>query len=216
MPAPKGRSLMVLRRASGSDDHAHYFQFGVVSTLNTRQRVCVDDQRPGMLSGVSGGVGASRVQLRRLTVEDWALWREVRLRALADAPQAFDSTLTDWQGEGDAEDRWRSRLVDVPFNLVGTIDGEAIGQVSGTALDDRGRCELISMWVDASVRGRGVGGALIDGVAEWALSVGASALVLSVRQSNTHAVDLYTRASFVPIDEPAGDRCDLRMRRDLR
>jgi ribosomal protein S18 acetylase RimI-like enzyme len=168
-----------------------------------------------MLSGVSGREGARHVQLRRLTVDDWALWREVRLRALADAPQAFDATLADWQGEGDVEDRWRARLVEVPFNVVGTIDGVAIGQVSGTALDDRGRCELISMWVDASVRGRGVGGALIDGVASWARSMDASALVLSVRQSNAHAVDLYTRASFVPIDEPAGDRCDLRMRRDI-
>jgi ribosomal protein S18 acetylase RimI-like enzyme len=161
------------------------------------------------------GHAATHLQLRRLTPDDWSLWRDVRLRALADAPLAFDATLADWQGEGDLERRWRDRLTAVPLNLVVIVDGAAVGQVSGTTLDDRGRCELISMWVDASVRGMGVGDALVDDVAQWARSMGGSAVVLSVRRSNTHAVDLYTRASFVPTDEPAGDGCDLRMRRDL-
>lgn len=157
----------------------------------------------------------TRVELCRLTEDEWALWRDVRLRALADAPDAFGATLADWQGDGDVEERWRVRLVDVPLNVVASVDGSAVGQVSGTAPDERGRCELVSMWVDVSVRGTGVGEALVDEVIAWAGSVGGVAVVLSVRESNTRAVELYARAGFVPIDEPAEGRCDLRMQRDL-
>lgn len=45
-----------------------------------------------------------------LTPDDWPIWRELRLAALAEAPQAFGSRLADWQGEGDREERWRDRL----------------------------------------------------------------------------------------------------------
>lgn len=45
-----------------------------------------------------------------LTPDDWRLWRELRLAALADAPDAFLSRLADWQGAGDTEARWRARV----------------------------------------------------------------------------------------------------------
>jgi hypothetical protein len=48
-----------------------------------------------------------------LTPNDWRQWRELRLAALAEAPAVFGSTLADWTGEGDTEDRWRARLSSV-------------------------------------------------------------------------------------------------------
>jgi hypothetical protein len=74
-------------------------------------------------------------ELRRLASGDWRLWRDVRLQALEDAPHAFSSLLSDWQGEGDVEIRWRKRLEDVPFNVIAFVDGRPVGQISRTAVD---------------------------------------------------------------------------------
>jgi ribosomal protein S18 acetylase RimI-like enzyme len=143
--------------------------------------------------------------LRRLTEGDWALWRDVRLRALAEAPYAFGSTLGYWQGEGDRERRWRSRLADVPFNIVAVAGNSLIGQVSGDAADSVARVELISMWVDPAARGAGVGAALVAEVVEWARVTGAAAVVLSVKRTNEHAASLYRRMGFAPTGERADE-----------
>ena len=55
------------------------------------------------------------VTTRALTVEDWQQWRLLRLKALADAPAAFGSGLSEWIDATD--ERWRSRVRDVPLNL---------------------------------------------------------------------------------------------------
>jgi ribosomal protein S18 acetylase RimI-like enzyme len=107
---------------------------------------------------------------------------------LADAPAAFGATLESWSGAGDTEDRWRQRLEDVPLNLVAMDGYLPIGQASGVGPDDRGRAELISMWVAPAARGTGVAPELIDAVAVWARGSGASALRLSVRRSNDLAI----------------------------
>ena len=156
------------------------------------------------------------LELLRLTDEQWALWRDVRLRALGEAPDAFSSTLAEWQGPGDREERWRRRLTDVPLNVVAVAGGLPLGQVSGTALDEKGRCTLMSLWVTSAARGRGVGEALVGEVVGWATGLGASAVVLSVRAENAHAIRLYQRTGFAQTDEPAEGSCEVTMQRPLR
>ena len=46
--------------------------------------------------------------IERLGPDDWQEFREIRLRALADAPTAFGMTLAD--AEQQTEDTWRARL----------------------------------------------------------------------------------------------------------
>jgi ribosomal protein S18 acetylase RimI-like enzyme len=91
--------------------------------------------------------------IRALSPDDWPQRRALRLDALREAPHAIGSTLAEWQGEGDAETRWRRRLTDVPFNAIATLDGAPAGMASGTQPDDDGSVELISMWVAPDARG---------------------------------------------------------------
>lgn len=138
------------------------------------------------------------IELKVLTPDDWPLWRELRLAALADAPHAFGSRLADWQGEGDREERWRDRLsLPGSYNLVVFVDGRPCGMASGVPGELPDTAKLISMWVAGEARGRGVADRLMRAVEEWAVgTAGAASLHLAVAEGNAPATALYTRNGF--------------------
>ena len=136
-----------------------------------------------------------RIELRRVLADDWRIWRGLRQAALQEAPHAFRSTLADWTGTRDSEDRWRARLATVPFNLAAYLGGSEAGMVSGADLGD-GAAELLSMWVAPFARGCGVGDALVDAVVVWARQMGACRVSLDVFEDNPQALQLYRRHGF--------------------
>lgn len=131
--------------------------------------------------------------------DDWADWRELRLMALRDAPEAFGAKLADWQGDGDTERRWRSRLGGGTHDLLAYLDGEPAGMVSGMPQDHG--VELISLWVAPFARGRGVGDALLDAVVRWS----AGPVSLTVKEGNAAAITLYGRHGFVDAGPVGGN-----------
>ncbi|MDI3213765.1 GNAT family N-acetyltransferase [Arthrobacter sp. AL12] len=161
------------------------------------------------------------IDLRTMSAEDWRAWRSVRLAALTDAPGAFGSRLQEW---ADApEDRWRQRLA-IPRTIdllaFDADENAPVGIAAGTPDEDNGsRAQLISMWVDPAVRGRGVATALITAIARWAASIGATTLALSVMPENVTARRTYERNGFTVSHEPgdvlSGGRRELVMLRDL-
>lgn len=161
------------------------------------------------------------VETHVLTPDDWVIWRELRLQALPEAPYAFSSRLADWQGDGDREDRWRARL-NIPgsHNVVALIDGEAVGMASGVPTEDDEVAAVISMWVSPAGRGRGIGDALLRAVTDWARSIAARELRLTVAEGNAAAVASYERNGFRFTGE-LGDRMhdgtsqELVMKREL-
>lgn len=165
--------------------------------------------------------GPTGLVLRRLGEEDWRLWRRLRRASLADAPEAFGSTLAGWSGDGDTEERWRARLRDVALHLVVERAGEPVGVVAATdpssggeASGDEPVVELISLWVAPAARGRGVGDVAVGGVLAWAAGAHpGTAVVLSVRRGNDAARLLYERHGFVDDGPSPDERCERRMRR---
>lgn len=149
-----------------------------------------------------------------LSPDEWALWRRLRLAALAEAPSAFGSRLADWQGEGDAEDRWRSRLsIPRSHNVAALLSEQSVGMASGVPTSEADVVELISMWVAPAARGRGVGDALVGEIERWARSIDARVLRLSVAEDNMAASALYQRHGFEYTGE-LGDPMPDRVRRE--
>lgn len=133
-----------------------------------------------------------------LSPDDWRMWRELRLTALAEAPAAFRSTSAAWSGTGDTEQRWRTRLHDVALNLVLVEDEVPVGMVSARAPDTKRPVELTSMWVAPTARGHGIGNEAIRQVLAWAHREHPTSHVeLSVKQDNYPARQLYRRHGFV-------------------
>jgi RimJ/RimL family protein N-acetyltransferase len=147
------------------------------------------------------------VEVVELEEDQWPRWRLLRRAALAQAPEAFGSTLAQWSGAGDTEERWRGRWVGVPHNLVVVRDGVDVGIVSLTAPDGAAPPELISMWVAPAARGTGAADAAVEAVLTLAAEVyPGRAVALSVYEANPRARHLYARHGFVDAGpSPDGD-----------
>ncbi|MEU7859030.1 GNAT family N-acetyltransferase [Nonomuraea sp. NPDC049141] len=142
------------------------------------------------------------IELQELSADDWALWRELRLVALEEAPYAFGVPLADWQGDGDREERWRARLsIPGSRDLIALLDGKPVGMASGIPGEREGVAEMISMWVNPAARGQGVADRLIRAVESWAVEAGAEVLELAVAPFNEKAIALYRRNGFENTDQ---------------
>jgi GNAT superfamily N-acetyltransferase len=80
------------------------------------------------------------------------------------------------------------------------VDGEQVGIAIGKSSYDGlpHRRDLISMWVRAAHRGRGIATRLLLAVLEWAAGDGARDVALWVADGNASAAAVYRRAGFVP------------------
>jgi len=159
------------------------------------------------------------IELKSVGPDEWKLWRELRLAALAEAPYAFGSQLVDW---ADApEERWRERLsVPTAYQVIASLDGTPVGMAGGFRADEPGVAELVSMWIAPAGRGQGVGDALMSAIEDWARRTGARVLRLSVVDGNDPAHNLYLRSGFADTDElgdlmPDGIHREIVMRKAL-
>ena len=130
---------------------------------------------------------------RRLAEGDWAAFRDVRLAALRDAPEAFGSTAADAEQLDEAA--WRARLTQRAV-FVAEVGTQRVGLVAGIAGEQTGAAELVSMWVAPAWRGHGVGDRLVDVVLRWAADAGFRTVHLWVAQGNAYAGALYARHGF--------------------
>jgi ribosomal protein S18 acetylase RimI-like enzyme len=130
---------------------------------------------------------------------DWEVLRQLRLRALADAPGAFAGTLAEEVGYPDAV--WRRRAEGGPAaaNFIAREGGVDVGLAAiFLEADAPGRAHLVSMWVDPCYRRRGVARALVDRAVRWAADHQGREVVLWVVDQNTAARTLYERIGFRP------------------
>lgn len=118
--------------------------------------------------------------------------RGVRLRALAESPEAFASTHA--AELGFPAGKWLERLRN-PW-WVARQGGEDVGLVAVRA--EEGTAHLLSMWVAPEARGSGIGSRLVDEVVAWARAEGLDQVGLWAVDANQAARSLYERKGFVP------------------
>jgi GNAT superfamily N-acetyltransferase len=138
--------------------------------------------------------------------------RDLRLRALAQAPAAFGATADEEAAL--APSHWaqlaqRSEESDHLVICV-AIDGEEwLGMAAGRWFDqDRRIAALWGMWVDPGARRLGVGERLVDGVCAWAAGHGAGFVRLGVITRPDDATPFYEQIGFVRTGEAGPMRRD--------
>ena len=119
------------------------------------------------------------VRVRRVARGEADVLRDIRLRALADAPLAFGSTYAreaaypperwaEWASESAGGPRLATFLA-----VDAATDAEVGLAFTVIDADDDTLAHLFSMWVAPEARGSGAGSALVDAIVGWAAANGA-------------------------------------------
>jgi GNAT superfamily N-acetyltransferase len=144
-------------------------------------------------------------EVRRVTGGEGEPLRELRLRAVGDAPTAFASTIEHEAAHPDAH--WlllagQSELADAMVVFVAVDDERWLAMAAGRWFDrERGIAALWGMWVDPLARRLGIGERLVGEVRRWAAGHGAGFLRLGVIEGAADAASFYERLGFVRTGE---------------
>ena len=148
---------------------------------------------------------AGTVTVRALRADEVESWRDIRLRSLRDAPDAFGTTYEQasaWPGE-----RWATLVgwATAPDALqtvyLADLDGTVVGCARVSHGEDGGTALVTSMWVEPTARRRGVATALLEACEGWARDGGCLRIELEVAELNPDARLLYERAGFLETGE---------------
>ena len=139
------------------------------------------------------------VEVRPVRRDEAASLKALRLRALAETPQAFGSTLAREAAFTDDDWAQRAAATDERCVFVALDDGRWIGIATALAhAPDQPGPALVGMFVDATSRGAGVVNALVDAVAGWVRDHEGRQVYLWATSTNTRAIRAYTRCGFRP------------------
>lgn len=140
------------------------------------------------------------MSIRQLTPDDAPTYRDLRLRALREHPQAFTS---DWE---DARQRppeeSLQRLASAGVTFWGAFDkrGALCGMVGlecTSHAKQRHKGSVVAMYVAREAAGRGLGRELLQALLLHAKAIGLTDLGLTVTEGNASALWLYRQAGFV-------------------
>lgn len=151
-------------------------------------------------------------ELRVVGPEDWRLLRDVRLRALADAPTAFGSTLA--QAEVLPDDEWQARAgAGRGRTVLAVADGVGVAMGGVVRLDGWPSAFVWGMWTAPASRGQGLGGVVLDDLVAWARGQDWPEVRLHVTEGNAGARALYVGRGFASTGEwePLREGSDLRI-----
>lgn len=139
---------------------------------------------------------------RRIQLGEGSVYREIRLRALRDAPDAFTTTYAqaiertagNWDETADGAANGTERAI---FFIL--TDGKPTGLAALYQHPELpGTGELLQVWVAPEYRGSGAADALLDALFRWGTEeAGFSRVIAEVKASNTRALGFYRRYGFV-------------------
>jgi GNAT superfamily N-acetyltransferase len=148
------------------------------------------------------------IEIKAAGPSDWEASKAIRLRALADSPDVFESTLE--QEAAFDDNAWIYRL-EGAHQLIAWDDDEPVGTVTGLPNGD-----MVAVWVAPEYRGTGLSDRLVNELAEWGRAAGLAELRIWVVDGNEAGRRLYERTGFMPNGEAAVMRDGIAERRMSR
>ena len=143
---------------------------------------------------------ATDIRIRRISPTDGLILRDLRLRSIADAPDAFGQPLEEARARPESEWHRNARRSSHGQNRTWLIAETSVGPVGLVQGRQRRPSTLLlfSMWVDPSVRRLGIGRMLIVSLEAWAQSWDGTETILWVLGGNASALKFYRDLGFEP------------------
>lgn len=155
------------------------------------------------------------MRIEPICLQDHLALRDVRLRALQEAPAAFGSTyarestwdIAAWQEKAAFWDGLKARGF-LAWDDTNTSNGPCgiagcllhVPDPASAPASAAPTGQLVSVWIDPRQRGRGLARRLVEHCADWAAGRGAASLLLTVTSNNQAAIRLYERLGFEATD----------------
>lgn len=141
------------------------------------------------------------LEVNLLQPDQWPLLKAVRLRALADAPEAFCTQFVEASTRTDAqwsENARRFTLLPPAISYFAFVDDAPCGMANCfVSKEDPQIAELTGFWVAPESRGTGIGEALVSAIVSWAKSRGVTILQAWVVEDNHRAIRFYEKLGFL-------------------
>jgi GNAT superfamily N-acetyltransferase len=155
---------------------------------------------PGSIELITIPSTRGEIEIRQSRQEDMAKFRQLRLKALHDHPEAFSADYQAHLEGGDAI--WKRYLdIDESARLYLAFHGsDLIGMTSvrlGGSPKIRHNAEILGVYLLPEWRGLGIANALINACCNWARSSGAVVARLGVTAVDQPALRCYERCGFV-------------------
>lgn len=145
------------------------------------------------------------VSIKAVTSENWQSLKELRLKAVADSPEAFGDSIETVSSKSD--EYWKDGIANSNV-FVTEENGVWIGMIVFKQ-DDDGVWAVKSLWVDPNYRNQGIGKLIMQKAINAAKSTGVKLIELGVNVESKPAINLYESLGFVIVrkidDKKMGD-----------
>jgi GNAT superfamily N-acetyltransferase len=145
------------------------------------------------------------IEIVTLSPNEWQAYRQLRLEALQDSPQAFGTSYQEQLARPDSY--WQTRLADAALGEKSWLrfarsGGQLVGMMGafcGRSDDQTVRDEatIIAVYVSPAWRGRGISTLLMQAILDVLKENGIRRAHLGVNGQQAAAVNLYLRFGFV-------------------
>jgi ribosomal protein S18 acetylase RimI-like enzyme len=145
-----------------------------------------------------------QVEIVTLPASEWRTYRDARLRALSEDPQAYSRTYA--ESAAPPDEMWQARLQSVAdgsdWLFFARLDGEIVGMMGAYRLKDvEGTAVIWGVHVDNAQRGQGIGGELMARLLDELGKAGTERVMLTVNREQAAAVGLYKKFGFAVVSD---------------
>jgi len=150
----------------------------------------------GIGNGRASPKGTFKQMIRKLTTDDFEIWKALRLEAVKDYPESFGES---YENIVEQDIKWFEQSLKNGTIFVYEKDNQIIGLVGTFSMQPGNmthRATLFGLYVQPEQRQKGIAGELVEHVISFVAKTHKQ-IHLTVTTNNNAAIDLYKKHGFI-------------------